>query len=249
MKLSLITASYNSAKTINETISSVRRQDVDNLEYIIIDGGSTDGTLEIINQNKDIVSILISEPDNGIYDALNKGIKNSSGDIIGFLHSDDYFADNKILNEVKTVFEKQKIDFLYGDLQYITSDNPPKILRYWKSGEFKFSNLKKGWMPPHPTVYFKKNLMGKIDFFDTSYSISADYDWIIRHLTIPEIKVFYLPKVLIKMKTGGKSNNNLKNIIQKSCEDYKIITKNNLGGLYTLLNKNVTKINQFFRHK
>jgi glycosyltransferase len=249
MKISLITATYNSVNSIEDTINSVKSQDVENLEYIIIDGASTDGTLEIINQHKDVVTKLISEPDNGIYDALNKGIKNATGDIIGFLHSDDYFANNKILNEIQTTFEKRQNDFLYGDLQYITSDNPPKILRYWKSGDFKFSNLKKGWMPPHPTIYFKKNLIDKIGFFDTSYSISADYDWIIRCLTLPEVKVAYIPKVLINMTTGGQSNKSLKNIIKKSREDYKIIRKHRIGGLYALLLKNITKIIQFFKHK
>jgi glycosyltransferase len=246
MKISLITATYNSVNTIKETINSVREQNIENIEYIIIDGVSTDGTLDIINQNKDLVTKLISEPDNGIYDALNKGIKNATGDIIGFIHSDDYFANNMVLNEIQTVFEKRQIDFLYGDLQYITSDIPPKILRHWKSGDFKSSNLKRGWMPPHPTVYFKKSLIDKIGFFNTSYSISADYDWMLRCLILTDINVAYIPKVLIKMTTGGQSNKSLKNIIKKSREDYKIIRKNKIGGIYTLKKKNISKIVQFF---
>jgi glycosyltransferase len=249
MKISLITATFNNANTIEETINSVRSQDIENFEYIIIDGGSKDETLEIINQYKDVVTTLISEPDNGIYDALNKGIKNATGDIIGFLHSGDYFANNMVLNEIQTYFEKQYIDFLYGDLQYITSDIPPKILRYWKSGYFKFSNLKKGWMPPHPTVYFKNVLIDDVGSFNTLYTISADYDWIIRCLTLPKIKVAYIPKVLIKMTIGGKSNKSLINIIKKSCEDYKIIKNNKIGGFFTLIFKNTTKIIQFFKHK
>jgi glycosyltransferase len=246
MKISLITATYNSVDTIAETISSVKRQNFDNLEYIIIDGNSSDGTLDIINQNKDVITKLISEPDNGIYHALNKGMKMASGEIIAFIHSDDLFAENWVLSEINTLFEKQKTDFVYGDLQYITSDSPPKIIRHWRSGEYNSSKLKKGWMPPHPTVYFKRDLIEKIGFFNTSYNISADYDWMVRCLTYPEINVAYIPKVLIKMKTGGKSNRNLKNIIRKSHEDYKIIKQNKIGGFFTLFLKNFNKINQFF---
>ena len=245
MNISLITATYNSVETIADTIDSVRNQNIDNLEYIIIDGNSNDGTLEIIKQNNDVVTKFISESDKGIYDALNKGLKISTGDIIGFLHSDDYYTHNLVLSEIKDIFENQNIDFLYGDLQYVTSDIPPKIFRHWNSGNFILSNLKKGWMPPHPTVYFKKSLIEKIGYFDTSFNISADYDWLIRCLTIPEIKVAYIPKVLIKMKMGGKSNKSIKNILKKSKEDYKIIKKNKIGGIYTIFLKNFCKINQF----
>jgi len=227
VKISLITATFNSVKTIATTIDSVRSQNIDNLEYIIIDGGSSDGTPDIINQYKDVVSKVICEPDKGIYDALNKGIKIASGEIIGFLHSDDIFADNQVLEEVISTFEKDSVDLLYGDLQYVTTGIPPKILRHWKSGTFCRSNLKKGWMPPHPTVYFKRELIEKIGDFNLSYSISADYDWIVRCLTLPEIKVEYLPKLMIKMKTGGKSNSSLKNIIKKSKED--MLKVRNLG--------------------
>lgn len=245
MKISLITATYNSASTISATINSVRNQNIDNLEYIIIDGGSTDGTHEIINQNKDMITKYISEKDAGIYDALNKGMKMASCEIVGFLHSDDIFADNDTLKEIIDVFEKQSVDFIYGDLQYVTAGTPQKILRHWKSNNFSRNNLKKGWMPPHPTVYFKRELIEKIGFFNTSYIISADYDWVIRCLTQQDIKVAYIPKVLVKMRAGGKSNSSLKNIIQKSKEDYKIIRQNKIGNIWTLILKNISKINQF----
>ena len=161
MKLSLITATYNSAETISNAINSVRNQKIDNLEYIVIDGCSTDGTLEILKENADIISKWVSEPDKGIYDALNKGLKMASGEIVGFLHSDDSFANDRILQNIIDVFDMQPIDFLYGDLEYITSAEPYKVLRYWKSGYFTPKNLKKGWMPPHPTVYFKRNLIDR----------------------------------------------------------------------------------------
>ena len=248
MKLSLITATYNSAETISNAINSVRNQKIDNLEYIVIDGCSTDGTLEILKENADIISKWVSEPDNGIYDALNKGLKMASGEIVGFLHSDDSFANDRILQNIIDIFDMQPIDFLYGDLEYITSAEPYKVLRYWKSGYFTPKNLKKGWMPPHPTVYFKRNLIDRIGQFNTSYSISADYDWMMRCLTIPKLKVAYIPEVLIKMRTGGASNRSLKNIIKKSQEDYKIIRRNKIGNFITLLYKNFGKIGQFFKH-
>ena len=249
MKLSLITATYNSADIIMNAINSVRNQRIDNLEYIIIDGGSTDGTLEIIKENTDVISKWVSEPDKGIYDALNKGLRMASGDIVGFLHSDDNFANDLILRNIIDNFNKQTIDFLYGDLEYITSAEPCKILRYWKSGGFTQKKLRKGWMPPHPTVYFKRELLAKIGDFDTSYTISADYDWLVRCLTSSEIKVDYIPEVLIKMRTGGASNRSLKNIIKKSSEDYRIIRRNKIGGFNTLFYKNFGKISQFFKHE
>ena len=249
MKLSLITATYNSADIIKNAINSVRNQRIDNLEYIVIDGCSTDGTVEILKENTDVISKWVSEPDKGIYDALNKGLKMASGDIVGFLHSDDNFANNRILKNIIDNFEEQSIDFLYGDLEYITSAEPYKVLRYWKSGNFKPENLKKGWMPPHPTVYFKRELIDKVGGFDTSYTIAADYDWMARCLTTSGLKVAYIPEVLIKMRTGGASNRSLKNIIKKSREDYKIIRRNKIGNFNTLLYKNFGKIGQFFKHE
>lgn len=247
MKLSLITATFNSVETITDTILSVRDQHIDNLEYIIIDGGSTDGTVEILKNNADIVSCWISEPDNGIYDALNKGVQMATGNIVGFLHSDDFFADNQVLNDIVTLFNSQPVDFLYGDLEYVTHNAPYKILRYWKSGDFSSRKLKNGWMPPHPTVYFKRELFHKTGGFDTGYSIAADYDWMVRCLEQPNLKITYLPKVIVRMKTGGASNKNLGNIIRKSMEDYKIIRRNKIGGFGTLFCKNFGKLGQFFK--
>ena len=246
MKISLITATFNSANTFLLTIESVRSQNFDNLEYIVIDGGSTDNTLEIINQNRDIITKLITVPAKGIYDALNVGLKNVSGDVAGFLHSDDYFADIDTLKIINNVFENRNVDFCYGDLQYIAKENPQKVLRHWRSSEFSTKALKRGWMPPHPSVYFNSKLIEEIGFFDTTYKISADYDWLIRCLIREDINVEYIPKVLIKMRTGGESNRNVKNIIKKSQEDYKIIRKNKIGNIFTLFCKNFSKLGQFF---
>ncbi len=246
MKLSLITVTFNSAKTINDTIGSVRSQANPNIEYIIIDGGSNDGTLDIIKTNSDLITTWISEPDNGIYEALNKGLDIATGEIVGFLHADDIFANTNILNEIISAFENSDADFLYGDLVYITSRHPFNVIRYWQSGPFLKSSLYRGWMPPHPTVYFKRNLLHRTGLFNTQFKIAADYDWLLRCLTIPELKVYYLPKVMVKMRVGGASNKNIYRIIKKTKEDYRAIKSNKVGGIYTLFYKNFGKLNQFF---
>ena len=247
MKLSLITVTYNSLETLKETINSIRSQKVNGLEYIVIDGGSSDETVQLLKNNGDVVSRWISEPDKGIYDALNKGIYMATGEIVGFLHADDRFASANILSEVISQFCKREIDFLYGDLEYITTSNPHKVLRYWHSGTFSFSLLKRGWMPPHPTVYFKRELIQKTGAFNTSYTIAADYDWMLRCLSLPELKVYYLPKVMVQMRVGGVSNKSLSAIIKKTLEDYRALKSNKIGGFYTLALKNIGKLSQFFK--
>ena len=249
MRLTLITVAYNACDSLEETILSVQQQDFSNLEYIIIDGGSTDGTSEMVKKYSHLISEFISEPDNGIYDAMNKGLKKAKGDIVGFLHADDRFAHINVLQSVVMKFEKTNADLLYGDLQYVKSFNPLNVFRHWKSGDFSRFLLKKGWMPPHPTVYFKRSKLDAIGYFDTSFKISADYDWLLRILISEDIHIEYLPEVLVYMATGGASNKSLTNIIRKSREDYKAICKNNVGGISTLIYKNISKIGQLLPHK
>ena len=247
MKLSLITVTYNSAETLIDTIQSVRDQQISDLEYIVVDGNSKDSTPQHLSLNEDIITRWISEPDNGIYDAMNKGLKMATGDIIGFLHADDQLSTPGTLKSIISAFSNGEIDFLYGDLLYVQAKNPEKTIRYWKSGQFKHGLLKMGWMPPHPTVYFKRNLINKVGFFDTTFKIAADYDWILRCLICKDIKVFYLPKVLVRMRIGGASNKSIKNICKKTREDYRAIRNNGVGGIVTLLIKNISKIPQFFK--
>lgn len=247
MKLSLITVTYNSAETLIDTIQSVREQQISDLEYIVVDGNSKDSTLQLLSLNEDIITRWISEPDNGIYDAMNKGLKMATGDIIGFLHADDQLSDPDTLKSIVSAFTNEAIDFLYGDLLYVQTNNPEKTVRYWKSGHFKHGLLNMGWMPPHPTVYFKRNLISKVGFFDTTFKIAADYDWILRCLICKDINVFYLPKVLVRMRIGGASNKSIKNIYNKTREDYRAIRNNGVGGIVTLLMKNISKIPQFFK--
>lgn len=245
-KFSIITATFNSDETIKETLKSVVFQENIDVEYIIIDGESTDKTLEIINKIDESI-IVISEKDNGIYDALNKGIKNSHGDVIGFLHSDDLFASNDILEKICLSFEKTCADVVYGDLEYVDKSNTNKIIRKWKSRTFKKELLKRGWMPAHPTVFIKREVYQKHGLFDLNFKIAADYDLMLRIFSDSSLNFAYLPEVVTKMRVGGESNKSLKNIIIKSQEDYKVLRKNNIKNpLCALFLKNVSKIPQFF---
>lgn len=246
MNISIITVSYNSSKTIRESIESVNNLDYQNLEHVFIDGKSSDNTLEIIYEFSTRKKTVICEKDKGIYDAFNKGVNNTKGDIVGFLHSDDTFAANDILDQVISVFSKyQDVDGVYGDLMYVDKLNTNKVIRYWKSKVFNQNLLKKGWMPAHPTLFLKKEIYDKHGSFDLNYKVSADYDFMVRILKDSDLNFKYLPQVVTKMKVGGNSNRSLSNIIKKSREDFEIIKKNKIGGFVTLLQKNLSKISQF----
>jgi len=248
MKVTLITATYNSEKNIKTCLDSVTYQNFKNIEHLIIDGNSSDNTLSIINvyqQNYPFIKV-VSEEDEGIYDALNKGINLASGDIIGFVHSDDFLQSTDILNDIVSMIISQNLDGVYGDLQYIDKNNPQKVFRNWKSCEFNKSLLRKGWMPPHPTLFLRREVYEKHGFFDLYYKISADYDFMLRVFNDSELKFGYLPKVITRMRVGGASNRNLKNIILKTKEDYRAIKRNNIGNFTTLITKNTSKLKQFF---
>jgi glycosyltransferase len=247
MKISVITAVYNNKETIRDALNSVLEQTYKDIEYIVIDGASTDGTLEIIKEYEDKIDTVVSEKDSGIYDALNKGISNATGDIICFLHSDDIYADKDVLSKVNNVFEKEQVDSIYGDLVYVKKENINKVVRYWKSGEFKQKKLQNGWMPPHPTFFVKREVYEKYGSFDTSFKIAADYDTVLRFLGVEKITTTYLPEVLIKMRLGGASNRSLENLKKKTKEDIKALKKNKIGGYRTILMKNISKLPQFLK--
>jgi glycosyltransferase len=250
LKLSIITAVYNSKDTIEDCLKSVASQTYKDVEHIIIDGGSTDGTMEVIENNKYkiINNKLLSEPDEGIYDALNKGIKLATGDVIGLLHSDDIYFDENVLTKVAKVFEKEKVDSVYGDLIYVDKKDTSKVFRYWKAGEFSEDSLRKGWMPPHPAFFVRKEIFYKYGLYDTTLKIASDYDLILRFLGKHKITTAYLPEILVKMRWGGKSNKSLSSIIQKSCEDYRALKKNNFpNALWVLIMKNLSKLPQLYR--
>ena len=247
MKLSLITVTYNCENTLEDTFRSVKEQKCEELEYIVIDGGSTDRTVEIIEKYDDIITFWSSSPDEGIYDAMNRGLKKATGDYIGFLHADDIFFSSDTLLNLMSEFREHKPDVLYGDLVYVNSTDTDKVIRRWESCEFTPGLLGKGWMPPHPTLYIKRDVIQDTGFFDTSYRIASDYDYILRLFTQQSLKFLYLPVVIVKMRMGGASNKSVSNIILKSKEDIRALKKNGVGGLITLIRKNVSKIPQFFK--
>ncbi len=244
MKVSIITACYNAESTIERSLNSVHNQNYSNIEHIVIDGASDDKTLEILTKYQNSISNLVSTSDNGIYDALNKGIKLATGDIIGFLHADDLFASEQTISQIVALFSEKQTDSVYGDLEYIS--NIGKVVRYWKSSEFTLPKLKKGWMPPHPTFFVRAMVYQKYGLFNTNFKIAADYDFMLRVLGKYEISTAYLPLVITKMQLGGASNKNIRNILIKMKEDFIALRKNKIGGIPTLLRKNISKIPQFF---
>lgn len=247
MKISIITVTFNSAKTITNCILSLNTQTYNDIEHLIIDGGSKDQTLNIIRSESNHILKVISEPDNGIYDAINKGIKAASGEIIGILHSDDQFASDSVLEQVNETFLKYNADVVYGDLFYVKYNNPNKIIRYWKSKAFDKLLISKGWMPAHPTVFIRMEVFKKHGLYDLQFRISSDYDFMLRIMQDKELRFEYLPAVITKMRLGGASNRSLKNIIIKSHEDYRAIKKNGLSNpMLVLFRKNFSKVSQFF---
>lgn len=247
MKISIITSVYNNQETIAEAMDSVLSQTYTDIEYIIIDGGSTDDTVNIIKSYQNRIAVFISEPDKGIYDGLNKGIKLATGDVIGFLHSDDLYENNTVIEKVAQAFMASEIDSVYGDLTYVNKSDPTKVIRYWKSGEFTLKKLGRGWMPPHPTFFVKRAIYQQHGQFDTSFKIAADYDLMLRFLGKYKISTDYIPNVLIKMRVGGESNKSLKNVIRKSTEDLQAMRNNNIGGFLSLIFKNLSKVKQFIK--
>ena len=263
MKFSIITICRNAENTIDHAIRSVLSQSVSDVEYLIVDGASTDRTVTRISEaiggsgcrsgEQVLVSgktvRLISEPDKGLYDALNKGVRMATGDVIGFVHADDVLAAPDVLSRVAETFERSGAEGVYGDLQYVTDTG--SVLRYWSSGEYHRRKLAWGWMPPHPALYLNRRVYEQAalengDFFDTSFRCAADYEFMMRVLARYGVQPVYLPEVLVKMRVGGVSNRSLKHIFCKSVEDWQVIRRNQIGHLHTLVWKNLGKLKQFF---
>jgi len=249
MKISIITATYNSAKTLEVCMNSVVDQTYDNIEYIIVDGGSTDETLNVIkSKSENHPNIFFSsEPDKGIYDALNKGISKATGDVIGFVHSDDFLSDPSIIGIIANAFRAEAIDGVYGNLHYVQFDDPDKVVRNWTSQTFSQKLLNRGWMPAHPTLFLKKSVYDTNGKFNMTYKIAADYDFILRIFKQPQYTFKYLPYTIMKMRVGGASNRNLRNLIQKTKEDFTAATNNGMNSpLKVVVQKNLSKIPQWF---
>jgi glycosyltransferase len=245
LRISVITAVYNRVDTIADALDSVRAQTWPHVEHVVIDGASKDGTTQLLEARKDTLDVFISERDKGIYDALNKGIANATGDVVGFLHADDLFASNDILAKVAKLFEDPSVGAVYGDLVYVKKEDVSKVVRYWKSGAFSKAKLARGWMPPHPTLYLRRSIYQELGGFDTQFRIAADYDSMLRYLGKGGVRPAYLPEVMVRMRLGGESNRSLANVIKKSKEDYLALKKNGVGGLPTLTAKNLRKLPQF----
>lgn len=246
IKISIVTAVYNRADCVGDAIRVLQSQTLSNFEHIVIDGGSTDDTLHILRRSLDERSVLISEADDGIYDALNKGLALATGEVVGFLHSDDFYADQHVLEAVAEAFSDPLVDAVYGDLDYVAESDTSRIVRHWCSGEFSQTKLKHGWMPPHPTLFLRRAVIEAWGGFDTSFKIAADYDVILRYFTKGNVNSIYIPRVLVKMRMGGDSNGSLAKVWLKTREDYVALRRNKVGGIWTLLNKNFRKVSQFW---
>ena len=246
LKVSIITASFNCASTIKQTIESVLAQDYPNIEFWIIDGGSTDGTVEILKTYRGRIH-YISEPDKGIYDAINKGLTRSTGDVIGMIGADDFYPSNDVISSVAATFKKTGALALYGDKQYVDAKNPHKIVRNWVAGSYQNSNWLFGWMPPHLSFYASRALLEQTGPYRTDFICSGDYEWMLRALFQKDVKVTYLPKVLVHMRTGGTSNASFKHRLKANKEDRKAWKVNGFKPyFFTLYLKPLRKIVQLF---
>jgi len=249
MKVTLITATYNSARYLTDSLESVASQTCPNIEHLVVDGGSSDETLKIV-KNAPSVTRWISEPDEGIYDALNKGIKMATGDIIGFLHSDDLLASSKTIENILNVFSQHKgeqIGGVYGDLEFVQVENIQKVIRRWKSKPYNVKNLKYGWMPPHPTLFLKKEIYYKYGGFDTSFNIAGDFDFMLRIMKDGKFNYFYFPEYITKMRIGGASTRGIKEVLTIFQEDRRALKKNGFkNALSVLLQKKLRKLPQFY---
>ena len=219
MKISIVTACYNSVGTLGDTLRTIQMQTHKDIEHIVIDGGSTDGTLELLEKNRQHIAYLTSEPDKGLYDAMNKGIAKATGDVIGLLNSDDLFANENVLSRVAQALSDESVDACYGDLVYVAQDDIQKIMRYWKSCDYNPALLAKGFVPAHPTFYVRKKVHDMYGiYFNTNYKLAADYEVLLRLLFTHKINVAYIPDVMIKMRLGGTTNKSFQNIINQNKE-------------------------------
>lgn len=250
LKVSVITVCYNSSETIENTIQSVVSQSYSNIEYIVVDGLSADNTLKIVDKYKNNISKIISEKDNGIYDAINKGIALATGEVVAILHADDFYADSNVISSIVNEFINKKVDTVYGDLQYVDRQNTTVVKRNWISGEYQKRNFLNGWMPPHPSFFAKKECYTKYGNFNTILKSAADYELMLRFLYKNNCTVAYIPKVLVKMRVGGKSNVSLLNRIKANREDKKAWEINGLTPEpFTFIKKPLSKLGQFFNKK
>lgn len=228
MKITVITVAYNSAATISDTLESVARQSYRDVEHLVIDGASKDNTVDIVRAIGNPRIRLISEPDKGIYDAMNKGLDHAAGEVVGFLNSDDFYSNDEVLTEVAKAFEDPAVDACFADLVYVTTDNR-RVVRYWKSRPFERGSFAKGWCPAHPTFYVRRSAIERLGPFDLSYKLAADTEFMMRYLEKGHLKTAYVPKVWVRMRVGGATNVSLKNILSQNREIFHALEKNGVS--------------------
>ncbi len=245
MKLSVITVVHNNVGHVEECLASVASQSYRDREHVVVDGGSTDGTLEVIAKYRRHISKFTTELDDGIYHAMNKGIDMATGDVVGFLNSDDYYAHDDVLQRIARAFEDNDVDGVYGDLQYVSKDGK-RVIRSWKPGNYKKIMARWGWMPPHPTFYVKSDVFKKYGRFNTDYKIAADYDFILRLMEKHGISVHYLRETMIRMRIGGHSNKGLRSLLDNTVENYRTMKASELPSpTLAILYKKLSKVPQF----
>jgi len=227
--ISVITVSYNSRETIADTIESVAAQTYPRVEHIVVDGASTDGTLEVLQRYRDTLSKVVSEPDAGIYSAMNKGFAMATGDVIGTLNSDDVYVDENVLAMVAEVFRDDAVDVCYGDIFYVDKGDLNRIVRHWKSEPYRPGLFEQGWMPPHPSFFIRRRVLGRVGPFEPKYRFAADFDFMLRALHVQTLGSVYLPRELVTMRVGGWTNNSVRNVIRGNFEAYRSCRKNGLG--------------------
>lgn len=247
LKISIITSVLNGADTIADTIESVMKQDYDNIEHVIIDGGSTDQTVPIIKKYANNIEKFISEPDDGVYDAMNKGIKLSTGDIIATLNSDDFYASQDTVKNMVNCIETFDLDAAYGDLAYVSRKNIDKVVRFWKAGKYRKGAFRHGWALPHPTFFCKRKVYEDYGYFNPNIKIASDFELLLRFVEKHEIAIGYQPQVIVKMRTGGKAYG----LVGRICGNLEIISAFHLNDLTIspsfFIRKPIAKLTQFFR--
>lgn len=251
MLISIVTATYNSERTVRDTLESVLSQTITCYEYLVIDGGSKDSTLDILREYEPKFKgrmCWISERDKGIYDAMNKGFHRATGDILMLINSDDLFARPDALELVVNEFEKNpEVDGVYANLYYVSQNNTDNIVRVWKTGEQK--PMRKGWLPAHPTFYVKRECYEKFGYFNLTYPLAADFELMLRFVEKHHIRLQYLPEYLVKMRLGGATSKNVQNVYRQDVETIRAFKENHLpgGNIMYLFWRYLPKIKQFFR--
>ncbi len=248
MKVTVITVCLNVRDTIREALESVMAQDYREIEYIVVDGASTDGTLDIIREYRPRIDMLVSEPDRGLYDSANKGLRLAAGDVVGFLHADDVFAHGQVVSRIAQEFQRTKAECVYGDVDFFDPNDTSKITRRFRSGDYRKGSFSAGWHPAHTTFYVKRELLLKIGGFDEGYRIASDVDLMMKVMEVHHARTSWIPEVLVHMRAGGMSNRNLKSVIRANFECYRALKANGLPApWWFMFGKPLRKVKQLVR--